>query len=247
MSTINDMFQGDTTPDGEYKSGVNKVLSDSMAIHGAGEDNNGSDAGFVRFSETNNDRGEMMLATGDNGNEPIVANQYLDEIPKHHIDLMDKEGNQRFNTVWSNDLNLYEEAKKIEPLIEVLRNKKYIQTIIAPASIGVPRNKENPTRIIFNLPFEAVWEFTVHAPEASEIRVSPLCEMSNDKEHWIIPNWIAGAYMNFYRTVGIAKTVYVDIDNREEKIFTGRGTYIRTDALACSVTLSAQTDITRTA
>jgi len=244
MSTINDMYQGDTDPDGKYKSGVNKILSDSMAIHGAGEDNNGSDAGFVRFSETNNNRGEMMLATGDNGNEPIVANQYLGEIPKYHIDLMDKEGNQRFNNVWSYDINLYEEAKKIEPIIEILKNKKFIQRRSAGGGSSYI-DRSNKRIITFKMPFKAYWEFTLASYSGSpdEFCVSNTCEMTQDYQKWIIPEWNNSFY--FYRTRIKTDTIDVYVNSSEYMGYNGRGTpthWITNEAI---MEITAQTDLTR--
>jgi len=61
----------------------------------------------IRFIEKDADTGCKELYTGSNsGIRQIIANQYLDTEPLHSIKLMDEEGNQRFNTVYSNGLNI---------------------------------------------------------------------------------------------------------------------------------------------
>lgn len=61
----------------------------------------------IRFIEKDADTGCKELYTGSkSGIRQIIANQYLDTEPLHSIKLMDEEGNQRFNTVWSNEINI---------------------------------------------------------------------------------------------------------------------------------------------
>lgn len=85
-----------------YLSGIETPSTEAGGMlyqNGVGFQKN-SDFGFVRFNSTTDNTSYLEIATGDNGNEPIYARQYLiNGAVKNEITLLDASGNSIFKTI----------------------------------------------------------------------------------------------------------------------------------------------------
>lgn len=86
-------------PWGAYQDGLygTRIYQDGIAIRPSAS---GSDAGWLRMIETTANSGQLELAIGDDGNEPIYVRGYnTSGSVTRAIILLDASGNQDFNTV----------------------------------------------------------------------------------------------------------------------------------------------------
>ena len=86
-------------PWGAYQDGLygTRIYQDGIAIRPSAS---GSDGGWLRMIETTANSGQLELAIGDDGNEPIYVRGYnTSGSVTRAIILLDASGNQDFNTV----------------------------------------------------------------------------------------------------------------------------------------------------